>query len=144
MTALRYIVNIRKWLFDWWPFISITVWGLLFCGMVAFGNIMYDLSDAIGRLAGSLSASKSYQLYLKEQINATNRDVKENQIHIQAQSQRLDIIQERLNQLIPEKDKNGNRISKEARERGLIIREYVLMPKEGAKDTAEVNPPSNE
>ena len=117
--------KLRRFIFEWWPFITLSGY---FLGLVGFGlfmSILFDLSDSTNRLAKSVSATNVYILNVKEDLDKTDSKANINTVSIRELRERVRAIEELLTPKA-EKDalSNGGRY---------IVREYIIEPKKKSK-----------
>lgn len=126
--------SFRKWLFQWSPVITAGFYGIMFIGLGLFANILLDLTDSLESLARSIRISKKYEKKLNADIIQTNSRINENEVHLEAQSQRIDVLEQRIRHLLPH---TKDQAIKGKNQGTVIMREYVLIKPKAAKNAKQ-------
>lgn len=113
-----------------------SAWAVMLAVLLFLANIMHQLSGAVKSLGGQMQAVKRYSIMIETSLNALTRDVKENRIHLQAHSSRMDIIEKRMREL--DKKKHGTAPLKSGER--IVVREYIIQeaqPQKPSKNETE-------
>lgn len=128
----------QRLLVNWWPLITVTAWGILFGSVVFVAVLMADLAKSMKLLAGQLDAVREFSVLVENNLNRMQISVKETEIHLQAHSQRMGIIEKRINGLESLTKRKINTKNKETEH--ILLREYILVEPPTPTDPKPVTP----